>query len=100
VEDDDVQDLLREAHEEHKVVKTLLSELSEMTPSDEQFDAKMKVLMENVLHHAEEEEEEMFPSFDELPKETQDEVSRQLQARKEEFSSGTNAEDDDEDEED
>ena len=86
VEDEDCQELLKEAFEEHKIVKTLLEELAAMEPSAEQFDAKVKVLGENVEHHAEEEEKEMFPFFDELPKERQDEVSRLLQERKEELS--------------
>jgi hemerythrin superfamily protein len=85
IEDDETKELVLEAHEEHKVVKTLLAELSEMTPQDETFDGKMKVLTESVKHHAQEEEEEMFPEFDELPKERQDEVLEQLRARKSEL---------------
>lgn len=57
---EEAKDTVREGLEEHAIVKTLLGELSAMTPADEQFDAKMKVLIESVEHHAEEEEEEMF----------------------------------------
>ena len=57
---EEAKDEVREATEEHRIVKTLLSELDRMKPSDEQYDAKMKVLMESVEHHAEEEEKEMF----------------------------------------
>jgi hemerythrin superfamily protein len=57
---EEAKDDVREATEEHKIVKTLLSELDRMKPSDEQYDAKMKVLMESVEHHAGEEEKEMF----------------------------------------
>ncbi|MFE5534772.1 hypothetical protein [Streptomyces sp. NPDC056492] len=40
----------------------MLSELKDLDPADERFDAKMSVLMENVRHHVEEEEErEWFP---------------------------------------
>lgn len=85
VEDEEADELVREAHEEHRIVKTLLEELSNLTPEDEDFDAKMKVLQENVLHHAEEEQEEMFPLFDDLDKEEQDRVSEQLAARKQEL---------------
>ncbi|MEV4413232.1 hemerythrin domain-containing protein [Catellatospora sp. NPDC049609] len=50
-----------ESVEEHHVVAWMLSELKEADPRDERFDAKMMVLMENVRHHVEEEEQEWFP---------------------------------------
>jgi hemerythrin superfamily protein len=54
-------DTVLESLEEHHVVKWTLSELEKMDPEDERFDAKMKVLMESVRHHIEEEEGELFP---------------------------------------
>src|SRR6185437_6384755 len=45
----------------HHIVKWVLSELESMTPGDERFDAKVTVLIENVRHHVEEEEQEFFP---------------------------------------
>ena len=59
--DKDGTELVLEGVEEHGVVKTLLAQLSKMKPSDETFDAKVKVVIENVEHHVEEEEDEMFP---------------------------------------
>ena len=53
-------DLALEALEEHHVVKWLLNELDGRSPKDERFAAKVKVMMENVRHHVEEEEEELF----------------------------------------
>jgi hemerythrin-like domain-containing protein len=50
-----------EALEEHHVVKVLLQELEGMAPTDERFDAKVTVMMENVRHHVKEEENELFP---------------------------------------
>jgi len=50
-----------ESLEEHHLVKTVLAELDHMSPEDERFDAKVKVLTENVRHHVEEEEREWFP---------------------------------------
>ena len=47
-----------EALEEHHLAKATLAELEKMSPSDERFDAKMTVLMENIRHHVEEEEED------------------------------------------
>jgi hemerythrin superfamily protein len=58
---DETEDLLREAVEEHLGVKRILADLLETEVTDEQFDAKMKVLKEQVEHHVEEEEEELFP---------------------------------------
>jgi hemerythrin superfamily protein len=54
-------DMVAEAMEEHNQVDRLLEELHGMDPGDERFDAKMTVLIENVEHHADEEEKEMFP---------------------------------------
>lgn len=54
-------DHVLESVEEHHVVVWLLSELQHLNPSDETFDAKVTVLIENVRHHVEEEEKEWFP---------------------------------------
>jgi hemerythrin superfamily protein len=54
-------DHVLESVEEHHVVAWLLSELTDLDPGDETFDAKVTVLMENVRHHVEEEEQEWFP---------------------------------------
>jgi hemerythrin superfamily protein len=49
-----------ESLEEHHIVKWLLSELVDMDPAHERFAAKVTVLMENVRHHVEEEERDLF----------------------------------------
>ena len=49
-----------ESYEEHHVVALLMGEIRQLQPGDDAFKAKMTVLMENVEHHAQEEEEEMF----------------------------------------
>src|SRR5437868_3629836 len=54
-------DTVLESLEEHHVVKWVLSELEDMKPEDERYDAKMSVLMESVRHHVEEEQDELFP---------------------------------------
>jgi|SRR5581483_4150048 len=56
-----LKDLVCEAKEEHHVAKLLLSELEQLRSTDEQFDAKIKVLCEYVMHHVKEEEKEIFP---------------------------------------
>lgn len=57
----DTEDIALESIEEHHIVKWELSELEHLDPSDERFDAKVRVLMENVRHHVAEEESEFFP---------------------------------------
>lgn len=57
----DTTDHVLESVEEHHAVVWMLSELQKTDPSDERFDAKMTVLMENVRHHVEEEEQDWFP---------------------------------------
>ncbi|HKX13270.1 MAG TPA: hemerythrin domain-containing protein [bacterium] len=59
--DKEARHLVNEAYEEHHVVKMLIAELKALKPEDEAFDAKFKVLMENVKHHIKEEEHELFP---------------------------------------
>ncbi|MEO6469911.1 MAG: hemerythrin domain-containing protein [Acidimicrobiia bacterium] len=56
----DADDQTLEALEEHHVVKWLLSEIEDMDPEHERFDAKVTVLTESVRHHVREEETEMF----------------------------------------
>jgi hemerythrin superfamily protein len=57
------KDAVLEALEEHQVVKWELLELSRTKPSDERFDAKVKVMMANVRRHVREEERHMFPAL-------------------------------------
>ena len=58
---DGVEHDVLEALEEHHVAKWLLSELEDMDPTHERFDAKVTVLIESVKHHVQEEETELFP---------------------------------------
>ena len=57
----DLEDDVLESYEEHHVADVLVMELATLDPSDERFDAKTNVLIENVEHHMEEEEQEWFP---------------------------------------
>ena len=49
---------------EHASAKQLIGEIENMKPGDELYDAKVKVLQEQVLHHVEEEEGELFPQVE------------------------------------
>jgi hemerythrin superfamily protein len=78
------EDLVHEAIEEHRVVRNLLSEITVLEPDDEQYDAKVKVLQENVEHHIEEEEGEMFPKVTSALAEARLlELGQEMQERKE-----------------
>jgi len=57
----DLEDDVLESYEEHHVADVLCAELHAMTPEDERFDAKTTVLIENVTHHVDEEEQDWFP---------------------------------------
>jgi hemerythrin-like domain-containing protein len=57
----DLEDDVLESYEEHHVADVLVMELSAMKPTDERFDAKTTVLIENVEHHMDEEEQDWFP---------------------------------------
>ena len=55
------EDILLESLEEHLGIKRVLADLLEISATDETFDAKIKVLSEQVEHHVGEEEDELFP---------------------------------------
>jgi hemerythrin-like domain-containing protein len=57
----DLEDDVLESYEEHHVADILCLELWGMDGEDEHFDAKTTVLIENVRHHIDEEEQDWFP---------------------------------------
>jgi hemerythrin superfamily protein len=89
---EEIHELVTEGIEEHHVVDALMAEAQQLLPSDEAWAAKLKVLIENVEHHAEEEEQELFPlvrkAFD---ADARSELGRRLEARKAEMGAPTAA---------
>lgn len=85
-EADATREITLEAFEEHHVIKALLSELESLDKTDERWTAKLKVLKENVEHHVEEEEGEMFKNARKVLSEEQINTlgSRMEAAKKEE----------------
>ena len=82
----DEQVMLYEAYQEHHVVDLVLPEVSEGA-NNEELKAKAKVLKELVEHHADEEEEDMFPSARKLlDREELRELGARMEARKRELS--------------
>ncbi|TFW31842.1 hemerythrin domain-containing protein [Massilia horti] len=57
----DAEDLVDEAVVEHASAKDLIAQIEAMDPDDELYDAKVKVLGEQIEHHVGEEEKELFP---------------------------------------
>jgi iron-sulfur cluster repair protein YtfE (RIC family) len=81
---EEAKDGIREADEEHHVAKLLIHEISAMKPEDEQYDAKVTVLKENIEHHVKEEEGEMFPRAKKrLSKERLEQLGDEIEERKE-----------------
>jgi hypothetical protein len=81
----ETHDITLEAVEEHKVVKRLLGELENMSKDREEWGAKLTVLKENVEHHVEEEEDEMFKDARKvLSQEQIDELGTRMEAAKQE----------------
>jgi hemerythrin superfamily protein len=81
---EELKDMVLESIEEHKQVKTLLREMDSLSKDSEKFAPKLKVLKENVEHHAEEEEEgKMFPKVRKLFSATElQKLGAELQAAK------------------
>lgn len=85
-EKQDDRKLFFEAVEEHGLVDVVLPALEATDPGDEEFGARAKVLKDLIEHHAEEEEEEMFPKAKKLMgKERLAELGEELAIRKEEL---------------
>lgn len=80
----DLEDDILESYEEHHVADVLVVELAGMKPDAERFDAKTTVLIENVRHHMEEEEQDWFPKVREGlgRKQLQEIGAAMLEARK------------------
>ncbi len=65
-DDEETQEKVKEADEEHRLVKALVGEIQDMDENDDNFDAKVKVLKDVVEHHVEEEEGELMPKAKKL----------------------------------
>ena len=82
-EADETRDITLEAYEEHRLVKQLLSELEQEPKDTEEWTAKFMVLKENVEHHVEEEEGEMFKKARQaLTKEEIDALTKRVEQAK------------------
>jgi hypothetical protein len=83
-----VKELVLEAYEEHNVVDMVMAEIADVPFGDERWGAKLTVMKENVEHHIEEEESEMFEQARQVfePQELED-LGERMESRKKELMS-------------
>jgi hemerythrin superfamily protein len=81
------EDLLKESYVEHDAAKVMIAEIEAGEPSDDFYDAKMKVLQEEIEHHVQEEEKRMEGLFAQARKAglDMDALGEQLAVRKAEL---------------
>jgi len=80
------KEIVLEAYEEHGVVDMVMTEIEQVPFDDETWGAKFTVMKENIEHHIEEEENEMFPQArDAFEKADLEELGKQMMARKEQL---------------
>ncbi|MGH2673203.1 MAG: hemerythrin domain-containing protein [Actinomycetota bacterium] len=79
----EAKEIVLEAYEEHDVVDTIMGEIEQTSVEDETWGAKFKVMKENLEHHIEEEEGEMFKhARNVFDPGTLEELGRQMKERK------------------
>ena len=82
----ETEDQLMEAVEEHLSVKRIIADLLAQETDEETLEAKVKVLQEQIEHHVEEEEEELFPRVEKLlGEETLEALEQEMTATQEEL---------------
>jgi len=87
---DELIEITSEALQEHQQMKTFLGELSVASSDAEKFEPLLTKLIQDVRHHVEEEEGEMFPMVeDEFDEATIEAWGEQMQQEKDRFNSST-----------
>jgi hemerythrin superfamily protein len=80
VRDVDTDETLLESTEEHLAMKRVLADLLDLDDADPTFDAKLKVLKDEVAHHVDEEERGLFPTVAKLfDEQTMDDLGAEMQ---------------------
>jgi hypothetical protein len=86
------REITMEAYEEHHVVDTIMAELEQTPFDDETWAAKLTVMKENLEHHIEEEEDQMFKQARQVMDESDlSTLGDRMAARKEELLSASRA---------
>ena len=85
-EEDELEDITLEGIEEHHQAKMFLRELASLSDDSEKFEPKLKVLMEDITHHVQEEEGEMFPKVEKIiGKAELEKLGKQMEEEKKNF---------------
>ena len=80
------KELVLEAYEEHNVVDMVMAEIEDTPYDDERWGAKLTVMKENIEHHIEEEEGEMFPQARQIFEKSElQELGERMKSRKDEL---------------
>ncbi len=88
--DGEFKDIVLESLEEHLSVERIVADVMDSAPGDERLRAKITVLKEQVLHHLDEEEHELFPRLKKaMPNEEREALGERLLARTHELSADT-----------
>ena len=83
---DQFRETVLESVEEHLQMKTLLRAIDRLSEGNERLDAKLKVLIDDVEHHVEEEEGELFPKVErQFSSEQLEELGMELETAKKDF---------------
>jgi hemerythrin superfamily protein len=91
-EEPELEDIVLEGIEEHHQAKIFLREIANLVDESEKFEPKLKVLMEDVEHHVQEEEGQMFPKVEELfDAGTLEELGAQMEKEKQSFKKSNKA---------
>jgi hemerythrin-like domain-containing protein len=86
------KEIVLEGYEEHNVVDMVMEEITGIPYDDETWGAKFTVMMENIEHHIEEEEGEMFAQARKVfDRDELTQLGDRMQARKQELNSSVDA---------
>ncbi len=87
-----LEDIVKEGIQEHHQADVFTKEIVGLSDDSEVFEPKLKVLMEGVEHHAQEEESEMFPKVEDKFSESElEELGNKLEKEKQNFKKSQSA---------
>ena len=77
------KEMANEAVEEHNIVDFIIASMKKLSPDDEAYEAKFTTLKENIEHHVQEEEAEMFPQAEQKLGSELESLGQKMMERKE-----------------